>query len=294
MTEKKSTRAARLIDKNIDRFACPVCGQAMQVDTFKSLVCRNSHRYDISKNGYVNMLQIHHVSKYTRQMFEARNKITHQGFFDPLINELTVILNKEIEKGKNDVFILDAGCGEGSLSSRILNMVSHRNDSPVIGTGIDIAKDGIHVAAREHEDCIWIVGDITNLPIASQQCDVVVNILSPSNYTEFKRVLKNNKIVIKVIPGLQYLSELRNIFLKNSGKEHYSNEDVIRHFEKHFRITERKEVLYTIETSSLDIQSLVKMTPLLWDMEDIENSSEKVGQIKKITVDLTILVGKKA
>lgn len=49
------------------------------------------------------------------------------------------------------------------------------------------------------------------MPFASNHFSDVINILSPSNYQEFKRVLKPQGQIIKVMPNANYLQELRHL-----------------------------------------------------------------------------------
>src|SRR5690606_40580058 len=71
---------------------------------------------------------------------------------------------------------------------------------------------------------VWIVADLANLPIATTSIDYILNILSPSNYAEFDRLLKKEGKLIKVIPNSDYLKELRGIFYedKERSEEHTS------------------------------------------------------------------------
>ncbi|TYP47429.1 putative RNA methyltransferase [Thermosediminibacter litoriperuensis] len=75
------------IKENIDIFKCPVCDDRMYLDEFKSIICLNNHRFDISKRGYVNLLLKSSKYKYDKEMFESRNIICKMGFFDCFLQE---------------------------------------------------------------------------------------------------------------------------------------------------------------------------------------------------------------
>lgn len=65
---------------------------------------------------------------------------------------------------------------------------------------------------------MWFVADLANLPIADQSVAVIMNILSPANYQEFKRVLVDDGLIIKVVPRSDYLAELREAIGKKRRK----------------------------------------------------------------------------
>lgn len=45
------------------------------------------------------------------------------------------------------------------------------------------------------------MGDLANIPIKSESMDLLINIFTPSNYSEFTRILKKDGYLIKVVPG---------------------------------------------------------------------------------------------
>ena len=291
---KKSVIAAHIIEKNIHRFACTICGGVFRVENAKSIVCENGHCFDIARNGYVNMLRAPVISKYDTTMFTARNTISREGFFDPLIDAMSDILSTHLKsKSTNDHFILDAGCGEGSLLSQVLNKLASRNHPGVYGAGIDIAREGIHIAARDYGNAIWMVGDITRLPVQTGQCDAVLNILSPSNYAEFARVLNAEGIILKVVPGEKYLLELRRSLFRDSEKENYSNEKTIQLFKNSFHVTSDNKIQYKIPVDDRNIEHIITMTPLTWSAGINKKEMLKGTDISHITVDLIILAGRK-
>lgn len=191
--------------------------------------------------------------------------------------------------------ILDAGCGEGSHLADILKYL-HTNtklEFDFTAAGIDISKEGIHIASREYSDIIWCVADLAKIPFIDKQFDIILNILSPSNYSGFSRVLSDKGILIKVVPGSNYLKELRDIFYDKTDKQTYSNEKVIKHFENNFHILDIEQIEYSAEVTKANFQHLINMTPLSWGTT-MENMKKALSMdISSITVDLNILIGKK-
>lgn len=280
--------------ENIDIFKCPICGSKMDIYDLKSLICSNKHCFDLSKNGYVNLLLRSNKTGYDKAMLKSRNIVCKIGFFKPMLEKISDIIVKEIS---NTVFdkrrILDAGCGEGSHLEQIIRKL--RNKTPVNfdGVGIDISKEGIQIATKEYPDNIWCVGDLAKNPFMNKKFDVVLNILSPSNYFEFNRIISDNGILIKVVPGSNYLKELREVFYDKTDKQTYSNEKVLKHFSNNFDLIDKQQILYCIDLDKENLRNLIKMTPLSWRATN--EKIQKALNIKsnRITVDFTIMCGKR-
>ena len=156
-------------------------------------------------------------TKYSKELFEARRKlITEAEFYKPLSEAIAKIINEHVVKTNETISILDTGCGEGSHLSNICDLVRSEFFRNVAGVGIDISKEGIMVAAKNYSNKIWAVADLANTPFKDKQFDVILNILSPSNYAEFNRLLKSDGLVIKIVPQTGYLKELREHLFQKS------------------------------------------------------------------------------
>src|SRR5699024_2407437 len=187
----------------------------------------------------------------------------------------------------------DLGCGEGSHLVNICDQIRSDEKKPVAGAGIDIAKEGIFTAANNYPDIIWTVADLANTPFQDNQIDVILNILSPSNYTEVNRLLKQDGYVMKVVTQSGYLKELREAFFDDTDKQYYSNAEPVALCEEHFQMIDRLNVQYTKELGALSIPSLMKMTPLTWTISEEKVQSFIDNNTNQITVDLEILIGRR-
>ena len=159
--------------------------------------------------------------------------------------------------------------------------------------GTDISKESIGIAARNNSSIIWFVGDLTKLPLKDHSVDIVLNILSPANYQEFHRILEKDGIIIKVVPGNNYLKEIREkIFTGEEGLD-YSNEKVVKHLEDNLELIAYENLNYSFPIDNNLLPELLKMTPLTWG-KGIDNSEIIEGEaFDSITIDLVILIGKK-
>lgn len=280
---KKREIKAAFVKKNQELFQCPICRSSLEVAEFQRFVCSNGHSFDFAKQGYVNLLTKPPKTKYDKTLFQARKIIINDS---PLYKDLHQVIAEKLNQMVHGKFtIADLGCGEGSH----LQKIGKRFDENVTAVGLDISKEGILLAAKSYEKPIWLVGDLAQLPFQDRSIHVILNILSPSNYQEFTRVLSADGAILKVVPGGNYLQELRKIFFAEEKKDSTQNTRAL--FQKHFELIEVINIHRTYSISEEHVESLLQMTPLLWSVDS--EQLEKAGkQLKEITVDLDILVGR--
>ncbi|MFC9540436.1 putative RNA methyltransferase [Lysinibacillus sp. NPDC056959] len=270
----KRAAGAALMDKNIKLFACPICQESMDVFEQGRLVCSSNHSFDIAKQGYINMLTHGAVSKYSKELFESRKAVIDSGIYD-------VVEDKIGELIANADTVLDTGCGEGSHLARIMAK-KHG-----IGIGIDIAKEGILAASRHYPEQMWCVGDLAKSPFARSSFDAILNILSPANYEEFKRLLTHDGCVVKVVPQSGYLHELRAQLYADSTKESYSNEQIVARFKESFTDVSVERITYTVPLATELVPALLEMTPMGWHKKE-----GSTILLHEITIDVDVLVGR--
>lgn len=233
-------------------------------------------------------------SRYDKQLFVSRNVICRSSFFSPVIEYISdLIIRQIVNTGSSKIKIIDAGCGEGSHLNQIIDNLQNKTGADFLGVGIDIAKEGIQIASRDYPGNIWCVADLAKMPLMDRQFNVVLNILSPSNYAEFYRIIAGEGILIKVVPGSKYLKELRSLFYDKTEQQTYSNEKVIKLFSHNFNILGMENIEYKTLLNQESLGHLINMTPLSWNVAgDKIQKALKLG-INDITVDVTILLGKK-
>src|SRR5699024_8938854 len=253
------------------------------------LICSNNHAFDFTRQGYVNLLTHPPKTKYSKDLFEARKTIiANDGLFDPLTETIAEFL-----KQTNAVTILDTGWEKRYRLENICDQIHSDEKIRRTGTGNDIGKAGNFTAAKNYPDMIWTVADLANTPVQHNQFDVILNIFTPSTYTEFNRLLKPDGYVMKVVPQSGYLKELREAFFDETDKQSYSNAETVALFEEHFQMIDRLNIQYTKELGELSIPSLMKMTPLTWTISEEKVQSFIDNNTNQITVDLEILIGRK-
>lgn len=272
---KKIDQSALFLAEQEGLFRCPKCHQKMTAEA-KSLVCTNGHRFDLAKKGTLYFLDHQIKTEYDNEMFAPRGRMIRSGMYQPVIEKITQL----VQPGN----LLDVGCGEGSF----LQQINQIKENPV-NIGFDIAKEGIYLASNQPLKAFWCVADLTNLPFTDQSFDTILNIFSPSQYREFKRVMKPTGCVIKVVPQSGYLQELRAVY--HPDGEAYSNEAVIQRFTEELKIDKRERVTYEFEIPEENRLDLLEMSPLEWQVSPEVKAKLMENPLKKITIDIEILKG---
>ena len=263
-------------------FACPICQENLTL-VESSLKCNNRHSFDLAKFGYVNLApQIKQSANYDKENFQNRQQILEAGFYQAILEAISNLLSNS----KNAKTVLDIGCGEGFYSRKLQE--SHPEKTFY---AFDISKDSVQIAAKSEPNWAvnWFVGDLARLPIKDASMDILLDIFSPANYGEFRRVLSQNGILIKVIPTENHLKEIRQMVQDQLTKKDYSNQDIKEHFQEHFSIQSSQIASLTKPISAEQRQALLAMTPLLFH---VDHTKIDWSQLTEITIEAEILVGK--
>ena len=263
-------------------FSCPICQENLTLIE-SSLKCSNRHSFDLAKFGYVNLApQIKQSANYDKENFQNRQQILEAGFYQAVLEGISDSLATK----PSAKTVLDIGCGEGFYSRKLQE--SHPDKTFY---AFDISKDSVQIAAKSEPNWVvnWFVGDLARLPIKNASMDILLDIFSPANYGEFRRVLSRDGILIKVIPTENHLKEIRQMVENQLTKKDYSNQDIREHFQEHFSIQSSQIASLTKPITTEQRQALLSMTPLLFH---VDQSKIDWSRLTEITIEAEILVGK--
>ena len=249
---------------------CPRCQSAFSLNG-TSLVCENRHTYDLSRRGYVNLAPSHdqNTEKYDADLFDSRRLIFEHGFYQPVAEAIAAAMPE------GPVTVLDAGCGEGYYARLLAERFSQAQF-----IGLDISRDAITAAAKEQSAANWMVADLKHLPFADNAADVLLDVLTPADYAEFGRVLKPEGLMIKVVPGADYLCEVRKAVAPwlRSG-DSYDNARVVDHMKEHAGILQEKEIRITRELTDEESRAFLRMTPMTFSVPEEVLETLSLSQI---------------
>ena len=270
------------IFKNHSRYyRCPICNSNLEL-AGQSMICPSRHTFDIAKQGYINLLMKKKTfDNYDKISFQSRKIILEKGYYNHVLEVVAELLRST----ESCTSVLDVGCGEGFYSRKL---------SAITGKDIvafDISKESVQIAAKadlEHH-VSWFVGDLSDLPIADSAIDCILNIFTPANYGEFQRVLSDNGMLIKVVPGSDHLIEFRRLVRDHLRNKDFSNEQVVECFQDNFSLISRTKVSKTFELPEEDCRIFAEMTPLFFN---VDKQQLDLSSISSLTVEAEILVGK--
>ncbi len=237
-------------------YKCPVCGEGLEV-TEKCFVCSKRHSFDIARSGYVNLLLSKHAGKTVhgdnKLMVSARRNFLDKGYYAPLKDALCEKICRYFPSGG---VLVDAGCGEGYYTDAAAQALEKDGKSAEI-FGIDISKTAVEFAAKRCKGATFAAASVFHIPVEESACDMLISLFSPYCGEEFRRVLKNNGVMILAIPSENHLWELKQAVYDTPYKNQVKPYEL-----EGFAFIGKKKISRKITLESAeDIQSLFSMTP---------------------------------
>jgi len=227
--------------------------------------CENSHCFDLAKQGYVNLLLANKKSKQhpgdNKEMIAAREAFLSTGHYDFLIQGIeTAMESLELPAADDDIDLLDIGCGSGYYTRNIFK------EKTIDKVGLDISKVAVTKAAAKDKQAFYAVGSAFDLPIADNSVDLVLNIFSPIDLEELKRVLKPGGYFIKVVPTGDHMKEVAELVYKEVTPHESA---IMVEIEAHamFKVVYTENLKTTITLVEQNLHDFISMTPYLYKFE---------------------------
>ena len=192
---------------------CPLCKFELTAAA-GALVCRNSHSFDLAREGYVNLLRNRRrhpaAGGDSATQLRHRAELLDAGQLDAVARAIAVhVAQTNAQRAPGPWRILDSGSGTGHHLARVAATLAR----PVIGLGLDISKEATRQAARRWPTFAFAVADLwAEWPVHDAVVDLVVSIFAPKNFPEAARVLRPGGWFALAYPGSDHLIELRGRF----------------------------------------------------------------------------------
>ena len=284
--------------RGINFLICPLDSQKFYLEN-NSIKCKNGHTFDISKEGYVNLLlsrkKLPGTLGDTKEMLDSRTEFLLSGYYDVLAKEIKNFASEFIfsrfKKEIDTKCIIEVGCGTAYFIENLKKAIESENISTFTYLGTDISKTAVKFASKRIKDVTFLVCDTySSIPIETGSAALILNVFSPRKIKEFKRLTSKGGGVLVVIPNEDHLSEL--IKPLNLMKIEPEKEDKIKKtFKKeNFLLIKEERINYKINLDSEMIMNLIKMGPNYWKLK--ESTIKEVQDIKnkKISVSVKLLL----
>ncbi len=246
----------------------------------KSLVCKNSHSFDIARQGYINLLPVQNKHSLnpgdTKEMLLARRNFLNTGKYMPISQDVINAI-KRFSAVQSPVLI-DIGCGEGYYTS------AFERECGADCIGIDISKDGVKMACSRSKNSVWLVATASQIPIENNSVDIVTAMFSLLLEEEYARILKKGGCIIEVTVGTKHLIELKEIIYDEIFEQH-------KHPSKcgtDFKEVMCKEYSNKILLNNTELKNLLMMTPHFWRIH--KERREKLENIPELEVSVNYWV----
>ena len=287
----------------VGRLACPVCAAPMRVsDGGGSLLCGGdpatgrAHCFDGAASGYLPLAPRHVGGGDSKEAVRARTAFLSGGYYAPAAEAVVRAVAAYTPAGG---FVLDAGCGEGYYSNRILAR-GYRV------MGVDLSKFAVETAAksaraaRRHagqdaqdaQDAqagqaeatsLYAVGSVFELPVREGSFDTVTNIFAPCAPAEYARVLRSGGHLVVVGAGERHLLGLKALLYDDP----YLN-DPRRDLPEEgdgFSLVDVDRISYTTKVRGGEhIAALFSMTPYYWRTP--RDSRERLASVEELETEV--------
>jgi 23S rRNA (guanine745-N1)-methyltransferase len=230
-------------------------------------------------------------------MVEARRDFLSKGYYAKLSSKLNQFTLKEVASSiskllsapsldmdsrnrPSSLSFLDIGCGEGYYTSELMKFMQDQNVASTF-IGLDISREAIKLASSTNKEILWVVGNSHYLPVKDSSVDCAFSVFSPVKIPEVIRILKDDGVFIRVLPGVNHLIQIRNIIYPNVIMA--EENDLSREYEG-LILRDEIKVAYDISLDAESLLSLVRMTPHYWKTSKADK--EALEEIKSLTVSI--------
>ena len=264
---------------------CPHCGQDL-AESGTVLRCPSRHTYDVSRQGYVNLLPGDAGSSNadTAAMVAARDRFLSAGHFAPIAD---AVAGQAVAHAAPSGCLLDIGAGTGYYLASVLESMPSRT-----GIAADLSKHSARRAARAHPRMASVVADVwSSLPLHDRSVALIIDVFAPRNPAEFHRVLHPGGAVVVVTPLPDHLRELV-VPLSLIGAEPDKLDRLGEKMGGLFERADTCEVTCAMALSHEDVLAVAQMGPSAWhtDSQALGSAVKRLPEPFTVTLGVTVSV----
>ncbi|WP_432544413.1 putative RNA methyltransferase [Kineococcus sp. SYSU DK002] len=237
--------ALSALDAVLAALRCPVCGGAFTL-AGRTLGCAAGHRFDLARQGYVNLAVGSRTGGDTPAMVAAREEFLGAGHYAPVVAALA-------ERAVPGLAV-DVGGGTGHHLAAVVEATGGW------GAVLEPSTAALRRAARAHPRVAAVGGDVwRGLPFADGSVDLVTNVFAPRGAAHVRRVLRPGGRWVVVTPLPEHLEEVRGplgMVGVEAGKAERLHGELAA-----FDLVGEDELRFTRTFTREDLRALVLMGP---------------------------------
>ena len=253
---------------------CPVCGKPLSFAD-KIAVCEMNHRFDIAREGYVNLLRSSKSGdKIGDDKLAARSRrdFLNKGYYALLKNALAELFADKTGS------VLDICCGEGYYTAAL------GTDPKLNVYGFDISKEMVRLGAKRG-NATYFVANMAHIPVADESFDYAVHLFAPFQEKEFARILKPGGKLYSVVPGCHHLWGLKQAVYDTP----YENDEKLPET-KQLQLTQITRLCGQIHLETQeDIDAVFRMTPYYFHTS--AKDKEKLRDFHCLDTEISFVIG---
>ncbi|MEL4428208.1 putative RNA methyltransferase [Shewanella mangrovisoli] len=272
------------------QFQCPTCGSAlMQHQASQGFYCANKHHFDKNEAGYWIFTKParQKPTGNSRQQVRAKRFLLESGIFSPLVEKMAAMLAPHL---KADDCLLDYECADGfylrALASALPKLTNELN---VQYSGVADAENTIFAAAKAQTPATLCLSTSKVLPFADNCIDLITVVDKPLKGKECVRVLKEQGLMLQVIPGARHLWQIREcIYPELTEKTPQIN------LPSGLIVKEQQQLQFSLSVTGEQALVLLDMTPYAWRASEQVKHLIRTKAFDVLEIDFVLVLAQKS
>ncbi len=272
-----------MLEHVIGALACPH-GESELAPIAGGLICPAGHRFDLARQGYVNLLLgPAPAAADTPEMVAAREVIQSAGHQDVLTEALIRAASRLGVPPSG--LVVDLGSGTGH---HLAAVVEHTGAAA--GLALDVSKYAARRAARVHPRVGAVVCDVwQRLPVRDATASLVLDVFAPRHVEEIARILAPGGALVVATPTSRHLTPLvERLGLLRVGADKLERLD--RELAAIAQLDAREVVEEPVMLDRAATRAMVAMGPSAHhlDVHDLDAAIARLPEPVEVTISVTV------
>ena len=253
---------------------CPICAAPL-VFAERVAYCDNNHRFDLAREGYVNLLRASRSGDRIgddKLSARSRRDFLNKGYYSLLKDSMVALFSDKSGS------VLDICCGEGYYTAAL-------GENPDLNVyGFDISKEMVRLAAKRG-NAQYFVANMASIPVPDESFDYAIHLFAPFQEKEFHRILKKGGKLYSVVPGRLHLWGMKSALYDTP----YENDEKLPDTEL-LTLCRTQCISGRIHLQTQeDIEAVFRMTPYYFHTS--QRDKEKLEGLQSLDTEISFVIG---